>query len=107
MTQHTPGPWKVSGSLITTNLRPLALVLSTYTPPKKGRTPRDYDAFAPEANTADANARLIAAAPELLEALQGLLTNAPAPKGISNDYSYILYREAAKTAIAKATGGNQ
>ena len=46
---------------------------------------------------------LIAAAPELLEALKGLLANAPTPKGVRKDYSYILYLEAARAAIAKAT----
>ena len=50
--------------------------------------------------------RLEAAAPDLLEALQGLLLNCPAPKGIKHDFSYILYREAAKKAIAKAKGIN-
>lgn len=44
------------------------------------------------------------AAPDLLEALEGLLVNAPAPKGIRKDYSYTLYREAAKVALAKARG---
>jgi len=38
----------------------------------------------------------------LYEALKGLLENSPTPKGIRRDYSYILYREAARTAIAKA-----
>ncbi len=50
------------------------------------------------------HARLIAAAPELLEALKGLLENAPAHKGIKKDFSYILYLEAARTAITKAEG---
>jgi len=52
-------------------------------------------------------ADLLAAAPELLEALVGLLANAPQPKGIRHDYSYLLYRESAKRAIAKATEGSQ
>ena len=41
---------------------------------------------------------------EMLEALKWLLANAPAPKGIKHDFSYILYREAATKAIAKAEG---
>src|SRR3990167_8067760 len=47
MTQHTPGPWNVDGAEITDGKEPLALCCST-----------------------EANARLIAAAPELLEALE-------------------------------------
>jgi hypothetical protein len=45
---------------------------------------------------------------ELLEALQGLLEAAPAPRnGIKQDYSYILHRFAARKAIAKAKGANE
>ena len=41
---------------------------------------------------------------ELLEALRGLLANAPEPKRIKDDFSYTLYLEAARRAIAKAEG---
>lgn len=53
----------------------------------------------------NANGRLIAAAPELVEALEGLLANAPKPKNIQRDFSYTLYLESARRAIAKAKGG--
>jgi hypothetical protein len=53
------------------------------------------------------DACLIAAAPDMLEALRGLLETSPPPKGVRLDYSYLLYREAARTAIAKATGRDQ
>ena len=49
----------------------------------------------------EANAKLAAAAPELLNALQGLMQHAPSPS-LSGDYAagYL----AAKAAIHKATG---
>jgi hypothetical protein len=88
--QHTDGPWTAdkdrSGHW---------LVCDPY-----GHTAQ---VFGDDAE-AGANARLIAAAPELLEALRGLLANAPAPKRIKDDFSYILYLEAARTALAKAEG---
>lgn len=40
----------------------------------------------------------------ILEALKGLLENAPRPKGIKQDFHYILYREAARKAIRLAEG---
>lgn len=52
----------------------------------------------------EANANLIAAAPDMFEALGELLANAPAPKNIKQDYSYILRREMARAALAKARG---
>ena len=53
---------------------------------------------------ADANARLIAAAPDLLEALKGLFETG-APEGISLTADEMRQRfEAARAAIAKAEG---
>lgn len=46
----------------------------------------------------NANARLIAAAPELLEALKAMLDNGA---------DYTATRDAARAAIAKATGGDK
>jgi hypothetical protein len=99
MTQHTPGPWTVE-RLAGKKGEKYVWMGGEYMGGHAIATVHDR---IPE--RAEDNARLIAAAPELLEALQGMLANAPAPKGIGKDYSYILYREAAKTAIAKATGG--
>lgn len=65
----------------------------------------DSEILDPIHNENRANALLIAAAPDLLEALQGLLTHAPQPKKkIRDEFHYILYREAARKAIAKAEG---
>jgi hypothetical protein len=89
--QHTPGPWQVH--------QPDTQTLAVHTRAGSiAEWPTNYD----PRDVADA--RLIAAAPELLEAVKGLISNAPPPKGIRADYSYILYLEAAKTAIAKAEG---
>jgi hypothetical protein len=41
---------------------------------------------------------------EMLEALKGLIANAPAPKRIRDDFSYVLYLEAARAAVRKAAG---
>ena len=55
---------------------------------------------------AEANAEFIVRAcnshDALLAALEGLLANAPAPKGVRKDFSYILYLEAARAAIRAA-----
>jgi hypothetical protein len=39
---------------------------------------------------------------KMLEALKGLVANAPKPKRIRDDFSYTLYLEAARTAIREA-----
>lgn len=73
--QHTPGPWRLK---MTSSdwFKPLA----------NGQFVDLRDA---------ANARLIAAAPELLEALEAAL---------HNDGGYHAWKEQARAAIAKATG---
>ncbi len=92
-TPHTPGPWETCGfENLTVNDSEGNTILAC--PGSSTGTLVEMKA----------NARLIAAAPAMLEALKGLLTNAPTPKGIKQDYSYILYREAAKKSIAKAEG---
>jgi hypothetical protein len=85
--KHTPGPWGFVGEILT---GPRGLKLGTFSEgPGLGYA-------------ADANARLIAAAPELLEALQLVVDK------LGSDFE--LYREqqfaidTARAAIAKATG---
>lgn len=98
-TKHTPGPWHL------TTYAPTTLDQVTY-----------YGVGAPNSRTTiagplnEADARLIAAAPELLEALIDLterlasyLKPAPHETYIPN-YEPLVLRQA-RTAIAKATGG--
>jgi hypothetical protein len=94
MSKHTPGPWEV---------KPYAWQRGNVSvfAPKFGRAPYGACvAYTPcsdgvgGAEGALANARLIAAAPELLEALKRLLT----------DEDYPQAERVARAAIAKATG---
>lgn len=62
--KHTPGPWRPNGGLVETR-DGIALGIATACPVKVGYAPKD------DAERL-ANARLIASAPELLEALKGL-----------------------------------
>lgn len=97
---RTPGPWRVtSGGQVTArfynrhfgDVSPLSLYRS--------------------AEVRRANARLIAAAPEMLEALEALLPDiecrcgeAYTERGIHESNSLCHHIEAVKAAIAKATG---
>lgn len=86
-TEHTPGPWKVREDYA------------------GAQSVVSADAFLarvgpPNTEQAEANARLIAAAPELLEALQGLL--AAVEQGTLPGSGKA--QDAARAAIAKATG---
>ena len=90
--KHTPGPW------------------SFYTEPQPNGCPvvgsngllicmlGHSVRMADQKEIALANARLIAAAPELLEALKDILSNCLDSDGLSRAY------ENARAAIAKATG---
>jgi hypothetical protein len=73
----------------------------------KPHHPRAAEVYGMSKVEAAEKAHLVAAAPDMLEALRGLLETSPPPKGVRLDYSYLLYREAARTAIAKAIGRDQ
>lgn len=89
---HTPGPWEATrwydretdqgGYQITVNGRLLPMC--------------DMDSS--EVDDPEANARLIASAPDLLEALQAVLSNCLDSQGLADAYKQ------ARAAIAKATG---
>jgi type VI protein secretion system component VasF len=89
-TQHTPGPWSSDTDAYVVNNSDEVLA----------------DVFYVESHSPDldprlirkANARLIAAAPELLAALQALVA-------LPNKHRPEEMWEAARAAIAKATGG--
>lgn len=86
--QHTPGPWEVTGTEISTVAKPWRIV--AHVVPADHRT-------APNAN-AEANARLIAAAPELYEALSLYITDV-ADNGLPP--TQLAAWEAARAALAK------
>lgn len=96
-TQHTPGPWKfiLSESGVRNNGGFICFL------PKPTRYTGQDQRYEEETKEWECNALLIAAAPELLEALQGFVEigkrNMENPK-------YDGYFEAARAAISKATG---
>lgn len=83
--KHTPGPWAVS-----LGMRTIQVIAGSF------RLAIGID------KEAEANARLIAAAPELLEALKGLCGLAELRPGHLQDYKAAVAD--ARAAIAKATG---
>jgi hypothetical protein len=101
MSKHTPGPWVVSPDSVTTVMEvgPLKRFIAHATDLSVKCSSKEYD-------ERDSNARLIAAAPEMLEALKWTLARVErlAPhKAIEGDAA--LYEiAAARAAIAKATG---
>lgn len=88
--KHTPGPWFENGVTVMTGQTSLAHVLNPYKGVVRAR------------DRVEANARLMAAAPELLEALQDMLV---LQAGISADPQDTLQR--ARAAIEKAIGAQQ
>lgn len=84
--QHTPGPWTVSGKQVKSIDHGKRYTVATANNSK----------FTDEANAN--NARLIAAAPELLAALEDLLS------ATEETYDNRHERQAARDAIAQATG---
>ena len=93
--KHTPTPWKIerSGMYLTiqTNSWTIAEVFRS-----------DYDS-ATVIQTQEANAKLIAAAPDLLEALLWYVENDDTDDTPHNEF-YLNGLQRAKDAIAKATG---
>ena len=92
MSKHTPGPWRY-----------MAGTHSHYDSEGKAIA-RVYGPRGIDCSRRDANARLIAAAPDLLEALKGMLSRTDG-QAIYNFMEP--QREAARAAIAKATGENE
>lgn len=95
-TQHTPGPWKLDGAANTNDLDIIA--------PTGRITMLDCEISEVSEDVLTANARLIAAAPELLAALRAAEEWA---EHIEDDESRVPVdvRLAMRAAIARATGG--
>ena len=98
-TKHTPGPWRISGESATTvqadyraiNSEGGVLIARALGYPNSGYFPSDDEATA--------NARLIAAAPELLESLERCFNI------MNNGGTWSIEDQAAaRAAIAKAKG---
>ena len=87
MSKHTPGPWQWTQHFDPT----ISIYKDGF-----GQIARLYDS---SAGTGKANARLIAAAPDLLDALQSIIEDIDSEFGTDCDYNK------ARAAIAKATGG--
>jgi hypothetical protein len=100
MNAHTPGPWEVvcnAGGYPSKIHAP-----NGYTGPGGLRdVTRGAAICFPSSNEGRANARLMAAAPELLAALRGLLRVCPRVRAGATLAEY----DAARAAIAHATGG--
>ena len=95
-TKHTPGPWRISTA------NPFAVNTSEAgIATAHGIDAANYSEFFPSTEQAKANARLIAAAPELLEALLAL-EEVDGFKGWHHTYDEACAK--ARAAIAKATG---
>jgi len=88
MSKHTPGPWKFEDEYVRTASG--ELIADPYCRPTAETRPGEMES----------NAVLIAAAPELLAALQGYLI---ATSG-NGDPVAAVAEEAARAALAKATG---
>lgn len=93
--KHTPGPWRANASWIEGPAMALRIASVDWPSATPGSAPRNVA-------EARANARLIAAAPDLLEAAKAILARFPSDHGPSSP----LYDEAKalSAAIAKAEG---
>lgn len=96
-TTHTPGPWQTGALMTRVEVWPkgwkVPLTIADCHPEKGYCSSEEHERVA--------NARLIAAAPELLEALRDLLAWSGIPDNGSKDA--VLLRNQARSAIARAT----
>lgn len=103
--KHTPGPW-----IARTDTYPIMVESKTETHPvwnEIGEKEGDAQAFVCNTGSNTANARLIAAAPELLEALQAMLDAEPGYEYGGLSAEELAAHEKAQAAIAKATTAQQ
>jgi hypothetical protein len=104
MTEHTPGPWEVVTDFWGDQIRITgpAGVLVSYA---AQAAIYGVETYKIEADEAAANARLIAAAPDLLRELQELILVADELPFTTVGH-FVEHCSKARAAIAKATGGN-
>jgi hypothetical protein len=100
--KHTPGPWVVFGCLDRfpgIEAADLSIVIWGDKHDESGVKGETHE-------ESIANANLIAAAPDLLEALEGIITTMPDLEEFENPdgYSMLPFVAAARSAIAKAKG---
>lgn len=95
MSAHTPGPWRVEGRTVygAKSGHIISHGTNAY-----GDGPEGY--VCNTSGTSEADARLIASAPDLLEALQNLLGFSSHPKSVE----FEMAKDDARAAIAKASG---
>lgn len=114
MSHYTPGPWtrNADGYLCEEEGDPVLgeKWIMLYTPwVEDSWGPNDYD-IEPESHAeTEANMRLIAAAPELLEALQRIVADWDKANAGMNACGWLISHpsiELARAAIRKATGGD-
>jgi len=94
MSQHTPGPWEVQK---TSHLE-IYITQPHNLPNRKPGFYAEVRRFTPNSAEVEANARLIAAAPEMLKALEMLVEK------IKNDEWFEDWSKIATSVIAKAKG---
>lgn len=110
--KHTPGPWVIGGSLISNGRTPVVRVLHNGNGNPSNAS--DYHRDAPRwIGGADANAALIAAAPELLAALRSaeaaLRYAAQESAGrVRSEIvgGWLYHADQCRAAVAAATGGD-
>ena len=98
MSKHTPGPWFIDEYRIRCAVNQFCVC--TVTAPDHRLRGKDWHE---EHDICASNARLIAAAPELLEALQTIVNACAQPPWYAVTVNSP-QMDAARTAIAKATG---
>ena len=104
MSTHTPGPWHWDSDPVKGD--PTGRIRYRVTTVGKTITQVYYSSYEGGLTNAEADAHLIAAAPELLEALQQMLywSESRLPCGDPSLQELVRAQAAARAAIAKATG---
>jgi hypothetical protein len=98
---HTPAPWKHEGSIIYSEEKGIAIAIVANRATNTGAT-APIEIWNPEWKAAMSDARLIAAAPELLEALERIAEGNLGNEPWQANYDRI--KEIARLAITKAKG---